>query len=111
MDRDTRGGAGGALRASRASDGHLPTPLILASALAARTQEMAILLAAVPLPLWEPVRLAEEMSLLDLISRGRVSYVRRGPPRGGVHPFWRRDGFSRKARRRVPTRVDPAGSR
>jgi alkanesulfonate monooxygenase SsuD/methylene tetrahydromethanopterin reductase-like flavin-dependent oxidoreductase (luciferase family) len=58
-----------------ASDGHLPTPLILASAVAARTQEMAILLAAVPLPLWDPVRLAEEMSVLDLISRGRVSYV------------------------------------
>ena len=57
------------------SDGHLPTPLILASAVAARTQEMAILLAAVPLPLWDPVRLAEEMSVLDLISRGRVSYV------------------------------------
>lgn len=36
---------------------------------------MAILLATVPLPLWDPVRLAEEMSVLDLISRGRVSYV------------------------------------
>jgi alkanesulfonate monooxygenase SsuD/methylene tetrahydromethanopterin reductase-like flavin-dependent oxidoreductase (luciferase family) len=58
-----------------ASDGHLPTPLILASAIAAKTQEMAILLAAVPLPLWDPVRLAEEISVLDLISRGRVSYV------------------------------------
>jgi alkanesulfonate monooxygenase SsuD/methylene tetrahydromethanopterin reductase-like flavin-dependent oxidoreductase (luciferase family) len=58
-----------------ADDGHLPTPLILASAVAARTQQMAILLAAVPLPLWDPVRLAEEMSVLDLISRGRVSYV------------------------------------
>lgn len=58
-----------------ASDGHLPTPLILASAVAARTQEIAILLAAVPLPLWDPVRLAEEMSVLDLISHGRVSYV------------------------------------
>lgn len=58
-----------------ADDGHLPTPLILASAVAARTQRMAILLAAVPLPLWDPVRLAEEMSVLDLISGGRVSYV------------------------------------
>ncbi len=58
-----------------ASDGHLPTPLMLASAVAARTQEMAILLAAVPLPLWDPVRLAEEISVLDLISGGRVSYA------------------------------------
>jgi alkanesulfonate monooxygenase SsuD/methylene tetrahydromethanopterin reductase-like flavin-dependent oxidoreductase (luciferase family) len=58
-----------------ATDGHLPTPLMLASAVAARTRNMAILLAAVPLPLWDPVRLAEEISVLDLISRGRVSYV------------------------------------
>lgn len=58
-----------------ADDGHLPAPLTLASAIAARTQSLAILLAAVPIPLWDPVRLAEEMSVLDLISRGRVSYA------------------------------------
>jgi alkanesulfonate monooxygenase SsuD/methylene tetrahydromethanopterin reductase-like flavin-dependent oxidoreductase (luciferase family) len=58
-----------------ADDGHLPSPLILASAIAARTKQLMILLAAVPIPLWDPVRLAEEMSVLDLISRGRVSYV------------------------------------
>ncbi|HWS91505.1 MAG TPA: LLM class flavin-dependent oxidoreductase [Mycobacterium sp.] len=58
-----------------ADDGHLPAPLILASAIAARTQTLAILLAAVTIPLWDPVRLAEEMSVLDLISRGRVSYA------------------------------------
>ena len=58
-----------------ADDGHLPTPLMLASAIAARTSTLAILLAAVPIPLWDPIRLAEEMSVLDLISRGRVSYA------------------------------------
>ncbi len=73
---ETRGAALAVLSEHHgASDGHLPTPLILASAVAARTQQMAILLAAVPLPLWDQVRLAEEMSVLDLISRGRVSYV------------------------------------
>jgi alkanesulfonate monooxygenase SsuD/methylene tetrahydromethanopterin reductase-like flavin-dependent oxidoreductase (luciferase family) len=56
-------------------DGHLPAPLMLASAIAARTRSLAILLAAVTIPLWDPVRLAEEMSVLDLISRGRVSYA------------------------------------
>lgn len=56
-------------------DNHLPAPLILASAIAARTERMSILLAAVVLPLCDPVRLAEEMSVLDIISRGRVSYV------------------------------------
>jgi alkanesulfonate monooxygenase SsuD/methylene tetrahydromethanopterin reductase-like flavin-dependent oxidoreductase (luciferase family) len=58
-----------------ADDGHLPAPLILASAIAARTTQLAILLAAVPIPLWDPVRLAEEMSVLDLISKGRVLYA------------------------------------
>ncbi|WP_231997400.1 LLM class flavin-dependent oxidoreductase [Mycobacterium sp. 1245111.1] len=52
-----------------------PTPLILASAIAAKTNQLAIMLAAVPIPLWDPVRLAEEICVLDLISRGRVSYV------------------------------------
>src|SRR5277367_5868616 len=73
---ETRGAALSVLSEHHgADDGHLPTPLILASAVAARTQEMAILLAAVPLPLWDPVRLAEEISVLDLISGGRVSYA------------------------------------
>jgi len=58
-----------------ADDGHLPAPLTLASAIAARTRTLAILLAAVSIPFWDPVRLAEEMSVLDLISRGRVSYA------------------------------------
>jgi alkanesulfonate monooxygenase SsuD/methylene tetrahydromethanopterin reductase-like flavin-dependent oxidoreductase (luciferase family) len=58
-----------------ADDGHLPVPLILASAIAARTTQLAILVAAVPIPLWDPVRLAEEMSVLDLISKGRVLYA------------------------------------
>ncbi len=58
-----------------AQDGHLPVPLMLASAIAARTRKIAILLAAVPIPLWDPVRLAEEICVLDLISRGRISYA------------------------------------
>lgn len=58
-----------------ADDGHLPSPLILASAIAARTKQLMILLAAVPVPLCDPVRLAEEMSVLDLISKGRVMYA------------------------------------
>ncbi|MGO4442933.1 LLM class flavin-dependent oxidoreductase [Mycobacterium sp. 2YAF39] len=56
-------------------DGHLPVPQILASAIAARTARLAILLAAVPITFWDPVRLAEEMSVLDIISKGRVSYA------------------------------------
>lgn len=56
-------------------DDHLPVPLVLASAVAARTERLPILVAAVVLPLYEPVRLAEEMAVLDLLSGGRVAYV------------------------------------
>lgn len=73
---ETRGAALAVLSEHHgADDGHLPVPLTLASAIAARTSALAILLAAVPLPMWDAVRLAEEMSVLDLIGRGRVSYV------------------------------------
>jgi alkanesulfonate monooxygenase SsuD/methylene tetrahydromethanopterin reductase-like flavin-dependent oxidoreductase (luciferase family) len=56
-------------------DGYLPSPLILATALAAGTTTLPITVAVVVLPLYDPVRLAEEMLVLDVISRGRVSYV------------------------------------
>jgi alkanesulfonate monooxygenase SsuD/methylene tetrahydromethanopterin reductase-like flavin-dependent oxidoreductase (luciferase family) len=73
---ETRGAVIAVLSEHHATDdGHLPTPLILASAVAARTTQLAILLAAVPIPFWDPVRLAEEISVLDIISKGRVSYA------------------------------------
>src|ERR1700747_1533288 len=55
-----------------AEDGHLPSPLLLASAIAARTERLSIILAAVVLPFWDPVRLAEDMTVLDIVSGGRV---------------------------------------
>lgn len=57
------------------SDGYLPAPMVLASAIAARTRKLPISIAIFQLPLYNPVRLAEEMSVLDIISKGRVSYV------------------------------------
>ena len=56
-------------------DGYLPAPLLLASAIAARTERLPIQVAALLLPLHDPIALAEQMAVLDLISRGRVSYV------------------------------------
>jgi alkanesulfonate monooxygenase SsuD/methylene tetrahydromethanopterin reductase-like flavin-dependent oxidoreductase (luciferase family) len=57
------------------SDGYLPTPMVLASAIAARTTQVPILIAAELLPLYHPIRLAEEMVVLDNLSKGRVSHV------------------------------------
>src|ERR1700679_4082464 len=55
-------------------DGDLPTPLILGSAIAARTKQLMMTLIVI-LPFYDPVRLAEEIAVLDLISRGRAGYV------------------------------------
>jgi len=58
-----------------AEDGYLPSPLLLASAIAARTDQLFISIAAALLPFYDPIRLAEEMNVLDIISNGRTSYV------------------------------------
>jgi alkanesulfonate monooxygenase SsuD/methylene tetrahydromethanopterin reductase-like flavin-dependent oxidoreductase (luciferase family) len=55
-----------------ADDGYCPSPLVLASAIAARTASMRIFLSALIAPLHDPVRLAEDLAVLDNISRGRV---------------------------------------
>lgn len=57
------------------SDGYLPTPIVLASAMAARTKTLPIQVAALIVPLHDPIELAEQMAVLDLVSAGRVSYV------------------------------------
>ena len=59
----------------RSPDGYLPAPMILASAMAARTKTLRIQVAALIVPLHDPVELAEQMAVLDLVSGGRVSYV------------------------------------
>jgi alkanesulfonate monooxygenase SsuD/methylene tetrahydromethanopterin reductase-like flavin-dependent oxidoreductase (luciferase family) len=55
-------------------DGYLPSPFLLASAAAARTQRLALSLILI-LPFYEPVRLAEDMAVLDILSGGRTSYI------------------------------------
>ena len=56
-------------------DGYLPSPVPLAAAIAARTTRLPITVGALLLALYEPVKLAEDLAVVDLISRGRVSYV------------------------------------
>ncbi len=56
-------------------DGYLPSPVPMAAAIAARTRTLAISVAALLLAHYEPVKLAEDLAVVDLISRGRVSYV------------------------------------
>ena len=58
-----------------AATGWLPSPLILAAAIAARTSTIPVMVAALLVPLHDPVRLAEDMAVLDVVSRGRVSHI------------------------------------
>ncbi|MGV0722545.1 LLM class flavin-dependent oxidoreductase [Mycolicibacterium elephantis] len=57
-----------------ADDGYLPSPLLLASAIASRTERLLLNLVVI-LPFYDVARLAEDMSVLDHISAGRASYV------------------------------------
>ena len=59
----------------RSQDGYLPAPMILASAIAARTKTLPIQVAALIVPLHDPVELAEQMAVLDIIAAGRVGFV------------------------------------
>jgi alkanesulfonate monooxygenase SsuD/methylene tetrahydromethanopterin reductase-like flavin-dependent oxidoreductase (luciferase family) len=53
-------------------DGYLPSPIVLGSAVAGVTERMLIRMSVVLLPLYDPIRAAEDLAVLDLISDGRL---------------------------------------
>jgi alkanesulfonate monooxygenase SsuD/methylene tetrahydromethanopterin reductase-like flavin-dependent oxidoreductase (luciferase family) len=56
-------------------DGYLPAPFALAGVIAGRTKRIGINVAAVLVPLHDPIRLAEQLAVLDLATGGRVGFV------------------------------------
>src|SRR5262249_62153766 len=72
------------------------SPIALAAAIAARTQRIHIAPAAAILPFHDPVRLAEEIAFVDVLSHGRL--------RVGIGRGNRPIGF---AGYRVPQEEDP----
>ncbi len=73
---ESRGCLGAVFSQHHASDdGHLPSPVPVAAAVAARTETMPITVGALLLAFYEPVKLAEDLAVVDLLSRGRVIYV------------------------------------
>ncbi len=52
----------------------LPSPIVVASAIAQRTSRMTVGLAVNVLPLGHPLRLAEDVATLDHLSNGRLEY-------------------------------------
>ncbi len=53
-------------------DGFLPSPLIVATAVAAQTTTLNVGTSVILLPLHNPVHLAEDVITLDLVSKGRI---------------------------------------
>jgi alkanesulfonate monooxygenase SsuD/methylene tetrahydromethanopterin reductase-like flavin-dependent oxidoreductase (luciferase family) len=58
-----------------AEDGYLPSPVVLAAAIAARTRTLRLRLALILLPFNNPLKIAEDLAVLDCLSGGRIEVV------------------------------------
>jgi alkanesulfonate monooxygenase SsuD/methylene tetrahydromethanopterin reductase-like flavin-dependent oxidoreductase (luciferase family) len=58
-----------------AENGWLPAPLTIAAMVIAKTQRIRVSVAALLVTLYDPIRLAEDIAVLDLVSNGRFSFV------------------------------------
>ncbi len=57
------------------TDGYLPSPVPMVAAAAARTSTVALNVGALLLLMYDPIKLAEDMAVIDHLSGGRVSYT------------------------------------
>ena len=58
-----------------ADNGWLASPLTLASMIAAKTEQANICVCALLITLYDPIRLAEDIAVIDVMSRGRFSFI------------------------------------
>ena len=79
-------------------DGYNPVPALMATAAAARTERIALVLGAIVLPLHDPVEVAETIAVTELISNGRLHAVLAA---GYVEQEFRMFGKSMKDRARL----------
>ncbi len=56
-------------------DGYLPSPVAMAAAIAARTRHIVIRPNVLQAPLYDPVKLAEDLAVIQIVSRGRLQVV------------------------------------
>ena len=58
-----------------AENGWLPSPLTMAAAIAAKTGQVRIGVMALLVSLYDPIRLAEDIAVIDILSRGRLNFI------------------------------------
>lgn len=56
-------------------DGYIPSPLPVLAAMAARTKNIRFSVAALIAPFYEPIRLAEDLVVMDNLSKGRIDVI------------------------------------
>jgi alkanesulfonate monooxygenase SsuD/methylene tetrahydromethanopterin reductase-like flavin-dependent oxidoreductase (luciferase family) len=77
-------------------DGYLPSPIVFAAAAAARTQQIRLRPSVLLAPLYEPVKLAEDLAVLQILSAGRLVV--------GIGAGYRPDEFTMFGKRREDRR-------
>ena len=75
-------------------DGYLSAPLTVATAMAACTSRAMISIAALLVPLYDPIKLAEDLAVLDIIARGRLMVI------AGIDDQSLVDAYNEECRRR-----------
>ena len=56
-------------------DGYLASPIVLAAAIASRTKRIRLRFSVITIPFNNPLKLAEDLAVLDVISEGRVEVI------------------------------------
>ena len=71
-----------------AENGWLPSPLLLGAMIVARTERVAVNVTALLIPLYDPIKLVEDIAVLDLASGAAVwtTSSRRSSRRGAASP-------------------------
>jgi acyl-CoA synthetase (AMP-forming)/AMP-acid ligase II len=91
--------------------GLFPNPSVIAAALAATTRRISLRAGSVVLPLHHPVRVAEEWSVVDNLSDGRVELWAEGPPDAvarflkAIRDHWKDDISKAEAEDRKPAGI------